>query len=296
MLDWLAFVSIPNCLKFRGRKMTVIVIGRRTICWCWETGHLSSCVGKRATGHPAAESADKVKQKGNGVSFAGSEGKDEQRGLRSMKTPRTNTPTAPFHQPDSRAYNANTASHIQKLNEPNWEQIEKNWRKTFNENGIGKQSQWGCLSHLPFIIASTPMTRPSFLTPSKMTNPRKIYSISFSGHFHTCYSYSNSNTNTFTVTKKGNIKKTKKLWNDIGKNLQKSPHGLREDVCCVSVNQAEKALALAKKSKNLKCLLNFKMVNGKNVENPRNIPNTERLLTITKYLWCTADMVYAAGG
>lgn len=125
MLDWLAFVSIPNCLKFRGRKMTVIVIGRRTICWCWETGHLSSCVGKRATGHPAAESADKVKQKGNGVSFAGSEGKDEQRGLRSMKTPRTNTPTAPFHQPDSRAYNANTASHIQKLNEPNWEQIEK---------------------------------------------------------------------------------------------------------------------------------------------------------------------------
>lgn len=45
------------------------------------------------------------------------------------------------------------------------------------------------------------------------------------------------------------------------------------------VNQAEKLLALAQKSKDLKWLLNFKMVNGKDVENPWKV---KRILTVVK--------------
>lgn len=50
----------------------------------------------------------------------------------------------------------------------------------------------------------------------------------------------------------------------------------------VSVEQAEKALALAKKSKDLKYLLNFKMINGKDVKNPRNFPKAKRILTVIR--------------
>lgn len=47
----------------------------------------------------------------------------------------------------------------------------------------------------------------------------------------------------------------------------KPPCGLGEDICHVSKEQAENALKHSKKIKELKCLLNIKTIEGKDIEN-----------------------------
>jgi len=50
MLSKTAFDSVPNFLDLEGRRLSVIVTGRKPACWnCFKTGHLSSnCPGKKA--------------------------------------------------------------------------------------------------------------------------------------------------------------------------------------------------------------------------------------------------------
>ena len=54
MLDMKTFYSVPNWLKVEGRRLPVIVSGRKPACWhCGEIGHLSAvCPGKKAPKKP----------------------------------------------------------------------------------------------------------------------------------------------------------------------------------------------------------------------------------------------------
>ena len=50
MLTTKAFYEVPNWLVFEGRRLPIIVTGRKPVCWrCGETGHLAAkCPGKKA--------------------------------------------------------------------------------------------------------------------------------------------------------------------------------------------------------------------------------------------------------
>ena len=54
MLDVKTFYSVPNWLEVEGRRLPVIVSGRKPACWhCGEIGHLSAvCPGKKAPKKP----------------------------------------------------------------------------------------------------------------------------------------------------------------------------------------------------------------------------------------------------
>ena len=54
MLDVKTFYSVPNWLNVEGRRLPVIVSGRKHACWqCGEIGHLSAvCPGKKAAKKP----------------------------------------------------------------------------------------------------------------------------------------------------------------------------------------------------------------------------------------------------
>ena len=54
MLDVKTFYSVPNWLEVEGRRLPVIVSGRKPACWhCGEFGHLSAvCPGKKAPKKP----------------------------------------------------------------------------------------------------------------------------------------------------------------------------------------------------------------------------------------------------
>ena len=54
MLDMKTFYSVPNWLEVEGRRLPVIVSGRKPACWhCGEIGHLSAvCPGKKASKKP----------------------------------------------------------------------------------------------------------------------------------------------------------------------------------------------------------------------------------------------------
>ena len=54
MLDAKTFFSVPNWLDVEGRRLPVIVSGRKPACWhCGEIGHLSAvCPGKKAPKKP----------------------------------------------------------------------------------------------------------------------------------------------------------------------------------------------------------------------------------------------------
>ena len=54
MLDVKTFYSVPNWLDVEGRRLPVIVPGRKPACWhCGEIGHLSAvCPGKKASKKP----------------------------------------------------------------------------------------------------------------------------------------------------------------------------------------------------------------------------------------------------
>ena len=54
MLDVKTFYSVPNWLDVEGRRLPVIVSGRKPACWhCGEIGHLSAvCPGKKAPKKP----------------------------------------------------------------------------------------------------------------------------------------------------------------------------------------------------------------------------------------------------
>ena len=54
MLDMKTFYSVPNWLEVEGRRLPVIVSGRKPACWhCGEIGHLSAvCPGKKAPKKP----------------------------------------------------------------------------------------------------------------------------------------------------------------------------------------------------------------------------------------------------
>ena len=54
MLDVKTFYSVPNWLDVEGRKLPVIVSGRKPACWhCGKIGHLSAvCPGKKAPKKP----------------------------------------------------------------------------------------------------------------------------------------------------------------------------------------------------------------------------------------------------
>ena len=54
MLDMKTFYSVPNWLEVEGRRLPVIVSGRKPTCWhCGEIGHLSAvCPGKKAPKKP----------------------------------------------------------------------------------------------------------------------------------------------------------------------------------------------------------------------------------------------------
>ena len=54
MLDMKTFYSVPNWLEVEGRRLHVIVSGRKPACWhCGEIGHLSAvCPGKKAPKKP----------------------------------------------------------------------------------------------------------------------------------------------------------------------------------------------------------------------------------------------------
>ena len=54
MLDAKTFYSVPNWLDVEGRRLPVIVSGRKPACWhCGEIGHLSAvCLGKKASKKP----------------------------------------------------------------------------------------------------------------------------------------------------------------------------------------------------------------------------------------------------
>ena len=54
MLDAKTFYSVPNWLDVEGRRLPVIVFGRKPACWhCGEIGHLSAvCPGKKAPKKP----------------------------------------------------------------------------------------------------------------------------------------------------------------------------------------------------------------------------------------------------
>ena len=54
MLDAKTFYSVPNWLDVKGRRLPVIVSGRKPACWrCGEIGHLSAvCPGKKASKKP----------------------------------------------------------------------------------------------------------------------------------------------------------------------------------------------------------------------------------------------------
>ena len=54
MLDAKTFYSVPNWLDVEGRRLPMIVSGRKPACWhCGEIGHLSAvCPGKKAPKKP----------------------------------------------------------------------------------------------------------------------------------------------------------------------------------------------------------------------------------------------------
>ena len=54
MLDAQTFYSVPNWLDVEGRRLPVIISGRKPACWhCGEIGHLSAvCPGKKAPKKP----------------------------------------------------------------------------------------------------------------------------------------------------------------------------------------------------------------------------------------------------
>lgn len=57
----------------------------------------------------------------------------------------------------------------------------------------------------------------------------------------------------------------------------KAIHNTEEDVCRVT---PEQAIIKSRKIKDLKILLNLKVLNGKYVEDSRNFPKAKRILTL----------------
>ena len=78
MLDAKTFYSVPNWLDVEGRRLPVIVSGRKPACWhCGEIGHLSAvCPGKKAPKKPDQNPGtpptccDKQREKGGSRSLA----------------------------------------------------------------------------------------------------------------------------------------------------------------------------------------------------------------------------------
>lgn len=65
------------------------------------------------------------------------------------------------------------------------------------------------------------------------------------------------------------------------KKPSKPIYDIGEDVCRVTKEQEERALTQPRKIKDIKIPINFKTLNGLDIENPNNFPNAETIKTVT---------------